>query len=631
MNMTAFLKTSSGSQISADVYEKELGQGVKAVRIQGTARETLSSDHGADILFAPTDIEGITALQRCSEYWCEPVFTNTCTAIPDETQMLTIKHTDGSFTVAIPVVSEKYRCVFYGDEDGIHAKLFTWKDGICECNCLAFVYASTNNPAEASGACFSEALKELDRPILAREDRVYPEMFEYLGWCSWDALQIRVSEDGLLEKCKEFKEKNIPVRWAIIDDMWADIPKFRTETYETRKEMFKLMHTSSLAAFEGAPERFPKGLGHAISQIKQYISWVGVWHPTTGYWFGIDPNSPLFTQLEQNLLLTQDGRHIVKPTYEDYSAVLNVFHGFLRAAGADFVKVDNQSMIRRFYKGEGTVGEMASAIHRAIDDSAKEYFDSRLINCMGCASENIWNRPESPISRCSDDFQPEDKEWFTHHILQCAYTCLLQGPVTYSDWDMWWTDDGQAVKNSVIRAISGGPIYVSDEIGRSRREILMPLVLEDGKILRCQRPATPTLDCFAEDPRVSGKIFKIQNLAGTGGALAVFNLDARERETAGTISPSDIPGLEGESFAVYEHLTGEVFTMNRNEHKTLKLKDRDDFRLYTFSPIVDGFAVIGLKEKFMSPLTVKWVEGREYKLYETGPCLVYRDGEFFSE
>ncbi len=631
MTLNAILKTQSNKEIAADVLEKELDGGVMAVYVRGKADEALDSEHGADILFTLSEIEGMTALERRTEFWCEPVFTKEYSGIPDETQMLVAKHTDGSFTFVLPVVSEQYRCVLYGDERGIHAKLFTWCDGIDECSCLAFTYLRAHDPAKASEACFMGALQQLGRPVLPRAKRVYPEVFEYLGWCSWDALQIRVSEEGLLAKCREFEQKNIPVRWAIIDDMWATIPKFNSETYDSRKQMFKLMHRSPIADFEAEPRRFPNGLAHAITEMKKYLTWVGMWHPTTGYWFGIDPESELFERFENHLMLTHDGRYIVKPTYEDYTVFLNAFHRFLKDCGADFVKVDNQSMIRRFYKKKGTVGQMSRAIHAAIDDSADKYFDLQLINCMGCASENIWNRPKSPISRCSDDFQPENKEWFTHHILQCSYTCLLQGPVIYSDWDMWWSGDGQGVKNSVIRAISGGPIYVSDEIGRSEREIILPLVRNDGKILRCERPATPTLDCFAEDPRVSGNIFKIQNLAKDSGALAVFNLDENERMTSGTISPDDIPGLDGEKFAVYEHLTGETFTMQRGEQKPLTLKDRDEFKLYTFTPIVDEFAVIGLKDKFMSPLTVKRVDGRSYELYEEGPCLVYQDGEFIEK
>lgn len=52
-----------------------------------------------------------------------------------------------------------------------------------------------------------------------------------MGWCSWDAMQIRVSEEGVLEKCREFQEKNIPVQWALLDDMWAEVHEFYGAKY----------------------------------------------------------------------------------------------------------------------------------------------------------------------------------------------------------------------------------------------------------------------------------------------------------------------------------------------------------------------------------------------------------------
>ncbi len=629
MELKAKLITENKCEIEAKVTEKKLDNGVVAVYISGKADTGLYSEHGADITLDIDNGVGMTALYRSSEFWCSPEFCDDAGKIPDETQMLVVKNNDGSFMYILPVVSEKYRCVLYGDGNGkAHARLFTWCDGVKECECLAFTYTVTDNPSDAAEKCFMSALKEMGKELLPRQQRKYPDVFEYLGWCSWDSMQIRVSEEGLIEKCQEFKEKNIPVRWAIIDDMWASIPKFNTETYSSRPEMFALMHSSPIADFEAEPKRFPNGLKHAITEMKKYMTWVGMWHPTTGYWFGIDTESELHKRFEKNIFVTADGRHIIKPTYEDYKEFLFAFHTFLKDCGSDFTKIDNQSIIRRFYKQQGTVGEMATAMHKAIDECAEHFYDGKLINCMGCASDNIWNRPTSPVSRCSDDFKPEDKEWFTKHILMCSYTCLLQGPVIYSDWDMWWSGDEQALKNSVIRAISGGPVYVSDEIGRSVREILMPLCLNDGKLLRCERPAVPTLDCFASDPRTNGKLFKIQNLCGTSGAVAAFNLDPDEVEVNGVISPDDVLGLEGEEFAVYEHMTGETFTMKKGETRQLKLKNRDEFKLYTFTPITDGFAVIGLKDKFMSPLSVKSVNGRSYELYEDGVCLVYSDGKF---
>jgi DNA (cytosine-5)-methyltransferase 1 len=81
-----------------------------------------------------------------------------------------------------------------------------------------------------------------------------------------------VCEDGVLEKCREFKEKNIPVRWAILDDMWADIPKFRGAVYNNGQERHKLQQSSGIASFEACPERFPNGLRHCIDKMKEYLA-----------------------------------------------------------------------------------------------------------------------------------------------------------------------------------------------------------------------------------------------------------------------------------------------------------------------------------------------------------------------
>lgn len=48
--------------------------------------------------------------------------------------------------------------------------------------------------------------------IRMREERRIPEMFRYLGWCSWDAFYKEVSEAGIRQKADEFAEKKIPMR-----------------------------------------------------------------------------------------------------------------------------------------------------------------------------------------------------------------------------------------------------------------------------------------------------------------------------------------------------------------------------------------------------------------------------------
>ncbi len=554
----------------------------------------LDMNEGVSINFDLGELDGWMADYRCTEYWCQPAFGTDTADIPDETQGLIYRRKNGLWGVILPVVGEEYKCVLRGSE----AVLFSWCDNICICDTVAFVQAEGDDPFELLRQC-AKAAKE---GYPTWDQREYPEIFEYLGWCSWDAFQIRINEEDVIKKCEEFKKKNIPVRWAILDDMWAEVRNFYGKSYNTKREMIEMMHDSPLDSFEADPIRFPNGLKGCIDRMKEYGLKVGVWHPTTGYWKGIARDSALAEQLKDCLYDAGD-RLIHSSDEEKAYAFYKSFHDHLLSCGADFVKIDNQTMTRRFYKNCGPVGQVAKNFHAAMERSVAEHFGVNMINCMGMGSEDMFNRPWSAVSRCSDDFQPEDRAWFIHHILMCSYNGLIQGQYFVGDWDMWWTDDAQAQKNSVLRAASGGPIYISDTLERSRRDKLTPLVLDDGRILRCDRPAIPTLDCLVHDPRKGG-LFKVQNIADGAGILAVFNLSDGESPVSGSISPSNVWGLDGERFGVYEHFTGEFHVLDKNSAIDISLKDHDDIRLYIIIPLKDGCGDIGFLSKFISPKTI---------------------------
>lgn len=599
------------------------------IKFKGFTNKTLNADFGAGIDFEIPDAAKWMADYRYSPFWCRPAFGTDFSDVPDETQALVYTKTDGKFGVVFPIVSDKYKCVLKGAEGGrITARLFSQCSDLKACDAPAFMFAEGDNPYRLLENCVKAALNLLGTGVRHRSERRYPEMFEYLGWCSWDAMEIRVNHDDLVRKCTEFRDKQIPVKWCIIDDMWAHITDFYDMEYATREEMFHLMHHSKLYSYKADPLRFPKGLKGCVDDINSYGIKVGMWHPTTGYWAGIDPDGEAYAELKDYLIESADGRYIHDcdklKAYGYYSTI----HDYFRNCGVDFVKIDNQS-VYNLYREVEPIGEAARGIHDAMEASVGQHFDGTLINCMGMASEDMWNRTVSAVSRCSNDFQPEDKAWFVNHITQCAYNSLIQGQFHYCDWDMWWSDDGQAVKNSVLRAISGGPIYVSDKLDRSRREILAPLALDDGRILRCDKPAMPCADCITEDPTANGKIFKLMNTASGSGVVAVFNLDAQNRPVVGTVSPSEIEGLEGEEFAVYEHFSGELKILSREQSFEICLENVDEFKLYIISPIIDGFAVIGRTDKFISPATVKAVRGKEVELVEDGRYAYVEDGKLF--
>lgn len=574
------------------------------------------------------DVESYMADYRRCEFWCMPYFNKSFCEMPDNTQALVIKERGGEYHVVLPVVNDIYKCDFVGkNENTFSAKIFSWCDKMYDCNGLAFVYASGKNPKALMHSCVTEALNILNNGTRHREQRRYPKMLEYLGWCTWDSMQIRVSEEGIMQKCDEFEKKDIPVKWAIIDDMWAEIHNFYGEEYSNMSEMIKLMYRSALYDFEADPIRFPNGLKSCVDKIHKRGIKVGMWHPTTGYWRGIEKDSRAYQKLEKYLIQSEQGYYIPDWHKDKSYLYYNTIHTFFRKCGVDFVKIDNQSMTRRFYRNLAPVGQVASEFHAGMEASVGEHFDNCLINCMGMASEDLWNRSVSPISRCSGDFQPENKEWFVQHILQCAYNSLVQGEFYWCDWDMWWTDDSQAEKNSLMRAISGGPIYVSDMIGRSNKDKLEKLCFADGKILRCDRPCIPCSDCVTEDPTTSGKAFKLQNMAGKHGIMAVLNLNRENLSVNGEISGEMIDGFEADEYAVYEHYSGEVRVLKKGESFEIELESQDEFKLYIFAPIKDGFAPIGRIDKFISPKSIKFVRGSEIILEEEGPFAYVQDGE----
>ena len=612
LTVRPYLTTTSGAVSEKYLKTAQTVYGdvtVVSVDIHHRGPESLHPDRAVTLRLSGDfeDARGYTAIFMYSDYWSRPQFGTDFSTVPDRTQGLIVEKTDGTYAVFLPICSDDYKCDLRGGEEGLTAVLFSWYDKLQNCVAPAFCYACGDDPFALMEQCAKVGLEILGRGGKVRAERRYPEIFEYLGWCSWDAMQIRVNENGLLEKCKEFADKGIPVRWSILDDMWAEVRPFWDAEYETFGDMCQLMHSSPLYSFEADPRRFPDGLKHCIDKMHDFGMTVGMWHPATGYWRGIDPDSPLFTEIRDLLIQRPDGRWIPSPAPGCMYQFYLKFHDFLKHCGADFVKIDFQSCMRAHYRGLEPIGNTAKTLSNAIEASVGLHFDNALINCMGMASENMWNRQSTNISRCSDDFKPEDRAWFKKHILQCAYNSFVQGQFHTCDWDMWWTDDGQAVKNSVLRAISGGPIYVSDQLGRSNADILRPLALDDGRILRCDRPAMPAKADLARDPEYSGAAFLVQNTCAGGrcGVIAAFDLSAEDAAVDGEFSPMDVWGLaSADEYAVYEYFTGEWKIIGASDVYRFTLANQDDFRLYLLVPYENRTAVLGIIDKMIAPLTV---------------------------
>jgi hypothetical protein len=179
-----------------------------------------------------------------------------------------------------------------------------------------------------------------------------------------------------------------------------------------------------------------------------------------------------------------------------------------------------------------------------------------------------------------------------------------------------------------VALLSGGPIYISDRLGRTKPEILYPLCLPDGRILRCDGCALPDLDCLLDDPTTSGHAFKVVNLKDGAVYVAAFNLDSEKKAVSGRICPREI-GCPDDTI-LYEYFSGLAKRLSKGESYDFTLNRPDDFRLYELVPLTGGTAVIGIAEKFISSGAVRITDHNTIETLCGGTLLVFSENPIIS-
>ncbi len=432
-----------------------------------------------------------------------------------------------------------------------------------------FLAASiSDGPIEAMTEIYRFARKCGAFRVCLRDERVYPEMFEKFGWCSWNAFYQQPTSAKIYEKLDEFKAKEIPVHWVIIDDGWSP-------TVENR-----------LQAFEVDRNKFPEGLKECIRRMKEEygVEQVGVWHTLQAYWWGIDPDTE-FAKKHADCLMKSVAfcdKLIPINDVKKQFGFWDEWHTYLEKCGVDFVKVDNQMCGDTFRRIDSTVRGVRIA-YEAIEKSIYKHFNGIVINCMGMDMENVQQRPHTAISRNSDDFYPDRENGFAKHITQNVFNAIWHSQVYHCDYDMWWSGKADPVKSGLLRSISGGPVYISDAIGESSLDGILPVAGRDGDICRLDKAGIPTTDCIYHDCAEEGRILKVFNSKKDRYALALFNIS--RRPLTETFSLNVIPGFpKRKKMVAYEYFTKEFIPLTSGTRLTVSLGG-DDVRAYSIYPV----------------------------------------------
>ncbi|MFZ5896894.1 MAG: Sip1-related alpha-galactosidase [Myxococcota bacterium] len=575
--------------------------------------------------------ERFSACHRYEPYWMKPRAGTRLSDVPPETQSLLVRFGSERWLLVVPLVDSLFRFSLRGKADDSLVLVAESGDAFTPGHGgLALYIACGRDPFELLRAGAESVSHTLGIGKL-RRDKALPAFVDQFGWCTWDAFYQEVSATNVRQGLTSFRAGGVEPRFLILDDGWQSVA--RRDTGEIR-----------LTAF-AANDKFPGGLAALVKCAKNdyAIETFLVWHAVVGYWGGVDGSAlgkyavvdqtrqfcegvlqhePTFNQdWWGNLFGLVPGSHI-EAFYDDY-------HRALAAEGVDGVKVDSQAVLEAVAQRQGGRVPLALAYRRALESSVERNFQGRLINCMSNQQESFYYAASSSLLRSSIDFFPTRPESHGAHLYANAQVGAWFGEFMQLDWDMFQSAHEWGTYHAAARAISGGPVYVSDKPGAHDFALLKKLVCSDGTVLRCAAPARPTADVLCHDPTREDVLLKIWNWCGGAGVIGVFNARAGHAGQAapalsGQLTPTDVPGLVGESFACYLHNQKKLKQLGRGNKIGLTLGERE-FELCTLVPIERGFAAIGLADKFNSHAAVERLEWRD-----AGHCeLSLREGGLF--
>ena len=510
-------------------------------------------------------------------------------------------------------------------------------------------WAASDDPYHVLAEVFRLATDTVPDTKL-RDEKPYPEPFRFLGWCSWEEYHTNISGDLLAQAIDAINASPAPVRYLLIDDGHQDF--VNPEDYFARR----------LRSFQPNAEKFPDGYEPLLrKRSPEGLSWFGLWTPFSAGMCGIAPDDNR-TGLDEELLATNAFGGMLP---KDDPQAAETFMGALldAAAGFDFVKIDFMSFAIAFFSGasqwqhaleeagrepEANPYRQSWRMNRALEELLpRKKLD--LMNCNAQGPYNLFNHSYSSSSRCSCDYSKGDAARARQHLFQSYANIPWQGQLVWGDHDMFHSCDPLAGRMmAVSKALSGGPVYLSDAPDQFVAENIAPLCYEDGRLLRPLAPAGPlpdslfqeytTADAEVEPHAADDQPYRvIAPLAGGAAAIAAYHLSETDAPMPARIAPEDYrwrgamlqpyPGLAtlpGEGLVIWDYYEGRAVRLD--DEYTFELENLHD-RLLLLLPIVNGWAIGGRFDKFLGPAAVEVLENRPERLrlrmHESGPLAVW--------
>ncbi|KAJ0515347.1 putative galactinol--sucrose galactosyltransferase [Helianthus annuus] len=445
---------------------------------------------------------------RFKLWWMAQKMGDKGSEVPNETQFLlmeTVEEREKMYVVFLPLVEGSFRACLQGSCSGDELEVCV-ESGDVDSKGSIFSHTVYVGVGTDPFSTVTDAINKVKlhlKSFKQRQDKKLPGIVDCFGWCTWDAFYQDVTQEGVESGLKSLADGGTPAKFVIIDDGWQSVGSDdkKTEESEESKESQPLMRLTGIKENEKFQSEVDPSLGIKnivnIAKNTYGLKYVYVWHAIVGYWGGVRPEAEGMEEYGSSMKYPKASKGVIAndPVWKtDMLAVQGLglmdpkkvfkfydnLHRYLAAAGVDGVKVDVQCILETLGSGLGGRVALTQQYHQALDASiARNFPDNGCIACMSHNTDALYCSQQTAVVRASDDFYPRDPVSHTIHIASVAFNSVFLGEFMQPDWDMFHSLHPAAEYHASARAISGGPIYVSDAPGKHNFDLLKKLVLPD--------------------------------------------------------------------------------------------------------------------------------------------------------
>ncbi len=604
------------------------------------------SDGGEVTGFIPSNRGYMWVLDSKFNLISEPVVKKTAGTYggkPTSTGTFSVfKLKNGKYLALLPLVGEKSMGYFnYKKETLPQLNITTLGTAKVDGELPILAYAIGNNIYEASQKVWSKVIKSDLKGVTAklRSEKVYPEYWKYLGWCTWEEYRDMIDEKLMIEAIENIYTSGLPIRWVLVDE--------GPQSYQgTRKDRFK----GGLSSFETDKKKFPNGLSPLLKYKKEDgIKWMGIWQHQAGLYKGIDPKNTMGAEMNKNFQMVPSGNYMAKGDFKSQYAFFEGLFGYTKEAGFDFVKIDFQGPQFLAYKGSDNAVYAHTQTTKALEAICKDN-NFGLMNCFAHDITWAFNSSQSLVTRASQDYRSGKASATRVQTYQCYNNKIWMSNVVWGDHDMFHSNDTLCNRMmAVSKAVAGAPIYISDAPKQFVKDVVLPLSYKDGELIRPLAPALPLPESFFIDPVYAKNMYRvIAPLSNGAASIICYNIydGVTDVTLKGKISKSDYvnasaaiqpyPGewkLPKEGLIAYDYYSKIVHDLK--DDVNVELTGLND-KFFHLIPIQYGWAIIGNTNKYLSPETVlepKYNDNEiSFKVKEEGEIAIYlKSGSPFSE